>query len=312
MRRFSSPANTDDSGALLTSSPDAIAKQCSPLCRNQVPSPEFERKTQPADDLASKNAVLQQLNEEKIRWILAAAHDLLNKVNTLQALAEMLAEDRSLQASNRTTLESMQVCTDSMTHLLQDFEEIARAEAKKPWLELLLEPLLPVIEQSVALSRRLAEKKNIRLTLTCNRPVARLRIDALKLINGIFNVLKYVIRYGRAGGNIDVLVDQDENSVLVSVRHRGLTLPEEELRQMFTPFHRSRTHPASADDETFLGLAISRYVIQQHGGDIWAESKPGEGTRVCITLPLPGRAFPAKTKESKRKRNWPQPHPHGD
>jgi signal transduction histidine kinase len=299
----------DDSGALLTPS-DAIAKQCSPLCGNQVSSPEFDRKTQPANDLAAKNAALQQLNEEKIRWILAAAHDLLNKVNTLQALAEMLAEDRSLHASNKTTLESMQVCTDSMTHLLQDFEEIARAEAKKPWLELMLEPLLPVIEQSVALSRQEAGKKNIRLTLTCRRSIARLRIDTLKLTHGIFNVLKYVIRYGRAGGNIDVLVDQDENSVFVSVQHRGLSLPEEELSQMFTPFHRSRTHPASADDETFLGLAISRCVIQQHGGDIWAESKPGEGTRVCMTLPLPGHAFHARTKESKRKRNWPQPHPH--
>jgi signal transduction histidine kinase len=309
MRRLSSPANATDSGLVLTPSRDATGKQSASFGADHVSPPEFRRKSQSAHDPAAKNAALEELNEEKIRWILAAAHDLLNKVNTLQAITEMLAEDRNVQTSHRATLQAIQACTDSMTHLLQDFEEIARAEAKKPWLELTPAPLLPVIEQSIALSRPAAQKKDIRLTLTCSGPVARLAIDALKLIHGISNLIQYLIRYGSVGGNINVLVDQDETSVLISFRERELIVPEEELRQMFTPFHRSRIHPASADDETFLGLAICRRLIEQHGGHIWAKSNPDEGTCVCIALPLSGGRVSAGAKEAKRKAGWSQPHP---
>jgi signal transduction histidine kinase len=105
------------------------------------------------------------------------------------------------------------------------------------------------------------------------------------------------------------LVDQDETSVLISFRERELIVPEEELRQMFTPFHRSRIHPASADDETFLGLAICRRLIEQHGGHIWAKSNPDEGTCVCISLPLPGGRVSPGAKEAKRKASWSQSHP---
>lgn len=266
---------------------------------------EIEREEN-GDDLIALNAALEQRNEDKIGWILAAAHDLLNKVNTVQALTELLPDDPGLQESHKETLEAVLECTESMTHLLQDLQEIARAESRKPWLELTIAPILPVIQQSIALSRAAAQKKNIQLTLARSRAIPPLPIDASKMLLGFLNVLKYFIKYCPPCGQIGVSVDRNATGVLISVHAHGLIVPEEELWHMFTPFYRSRLHAASADGETFLGLAICKQVVEQHGGDIRAENKPGEGTCVYVALPLPGSTLAAATDESDRK-NWPRP-----
>jgi signal transduction histidine kinase len=65
---------------------------------------------------------------------------------------------------------------------------------------------------------------------------------------------------------------------------------------------------ASSDGETFLGLAIFKQVVEQHGGDIQAENKPDEGTCVHMALPLSGCPLSAKTDELNGKKTWPRPH----
>ena len=262
------------------------------------------------DDLVAKTVALEQRNEDKIGWILAAAHDLLNKVNTVQALTELLPDDPGLQVSHKETIGAVLECTDSMTHLLQDLQEIARAESRKPWLELTTASVVAVVEQSIALSRLAAQKKDIPLRFLQIRTIPLLPIDTLKLIHGFVDILKYFIKYCPLRSGIDVSVDRNANSVLISVYAHGLVLPEEELRQMFTPFYRSRLHAAPSDGETFLGLAICKQVVEQHGGDIRTETKPGEGTCLRVTLPdceLSGRSDEPTGKKICRPHLQPRP-----
>jgi signal transduction histidine kinase len=244
-------------------------------------------------ELVERIAALEQLNEEKIRWILAATHDLVNKVNTVQACAEILADDGDFEPNQRITLESIQACSDEMARLLQNLEQIARSESKEPWLELADSALLAVIERSIALSLPEAAKKGIRIDLTCSGEPPLLRIDALKVVHGFANLLFNSIHYCEAGADIQVRIFSHNAKALVSVTDSGPGMPEEELREMFTPFHRSRKRPVSAEAGTSLGLAICKRVVEAHGGDIWAESKPGDGNVIYVVLPL----LPCQYKE---------------
>jgi signal transduction histidine kinase len=262
------------------------------------------------EDLIALNAALERRNEDKIGWILAATHDLLNKVNTVQALTELLPDDSGFQqASHKETVEAVLECTESMTHLLQDLQEIARAESGKPWLELTTASVVSVVQQSITLSRVVAGKKDIQLRLLQSRTIPLLPIDAPKVLLGFRSILKYFINYCPAGGNIDVSVDRNTTAVLISVHARGVVVPDEELRHIFTPFYRSRLFAASSSDgETSLGLAIFKQVVEQHGGDIQAENKPDEGTCVHMALPLSGCALSAQINESNGKKTWPRQH----
>lgn len=298
-------AITEESGLAIKCSANGTTNSRSELVGHVRMEIESEENR---DDLIALNAALEQRNEDKIGWILAAAHDLLNKVNTVQALTELLPDDPGLQASHKETLEAVLECTESMTHLLQDLQEIARAESRKPWLELTIAPILPVVQQSIALSRAAAQKKNIQLTLTRGRAIPPLPIDASKMLLGFLNVLKYFIKYCPSCGQIGVSVDRNATSVLISVHGDGVIVPEEELRHIFTPFYRSRLHAASAEGETFLGLAICKQVVEQHGGDIRAENRPEDGTCVQVALPLPRFPLATGTDESKGKKIWPRQH----
>jgi signal transduction histidine kinase len=304
MRRISMRAITQESDQALKCSPNGIANSRPELfghVRMQIEREESR------DDLIALNAALERRNEDKIGWILAAAHDLLNKVNTVQALTELLPEDSGFQPSHKETVEAVLECTESMAHLLQDLQEIARAESAKPWLELTMASVVPVVEQSITLSRAAAGKKDIQLRFFRSRTIPLLPIDAPRLLQGFLSILKYFIKYCPAGGNIDVSVDRNATAILISVHAHGLVVPEEELRHMFTPFYRSRLHAVSCYGETFLGLAICKQVVEQHGGDIRAENNPDEGTCLHMTLPLPGCALSARTIESNGKKTWPRP-----
>ena len=295
MRRISMRAVTEESDLALECSPNGITNSCPELLghvRMQIEREESH------DDLVALNAALERRNEDKIGWILAAAHDLLNKVNTVQALAELLPDGPGFQASHKETVGAVLECTESMTHLLQDLQEIARAESRKPWLDLTTASVVPVVEQSIALSRAAAAKKDIHLTLLRSRTIPLLSIDASKMLLGLRNILKYFIRYCPLRGKIDVSIERNATAVLISVRAHGVTVPEEELRHMFTPFYRSRLHAASCDDETFLGLAICKHVVERHGGEIRAENKPDDGTCVHVALPLPGLRFQPRLNDA--------------
>ena len=83
-----------------------------------------------------------------------------------------------------------------------------------------------------------------------------------------------------------VLVERESEAVRVSVEDTGEGLDSDALRRMFERFWRADGARTSGDGGAGLGLAISRGLVEAHGGRIWAENRPGGGARVSFTLPV--------------------------
>ena len=101
----------------------------------------------------------------------------------------------------------------------------------------------------------------------------------------LFNLLDNAVRFTPAGGSVTVSALQHDGSVQVRVADTGVGIPAEHLPRVFERFYRVDSARSRDDGGTGIGLAIARSVIEAHGGRIWAESRPGEGSVFAFELP---------------------------
>lgn len=130
--------------------------------------------------------------------------------------------------------------------------------------------------------------------------------DARRLRHVLDHVLENAVKYSPGGGTIDItlrtlapgacatvsalagVTQQHRDLVEIEVHDRGIGIPAEHLDRVFERFHRIDRRLARESDGLGLGLAIARRSVELHGGVMWAQSTPGDGTSVHICLPLAG------------------------
>jgi len=248
------------------------------------------------------NTVLESVSE-KTPWILTATHDLRNQVNAIQAYTELLNDDVGLQSEQASMVEAIHTATEFMLHLLSDLEQFAWAESGDSWLRLAPMNLLPIIQESIALSRPAAEFKGTELELTCQEQALVINIDSERIRDVFLNLFDNAIKYSQNGAKVEVCVVPQRSQVLISVRDNGPGIRAADLDSLFAPFQRTHARAASRDPGTGLGLAICKRIVEQHSGRIWAESQFGEGATFHVVLPLMRAGLPgisSKSPESER------------
>jgi len=101
----------------------------------------------------------------------------------------------------------------------------------------------------------------------------------------LFNLLDNAVRFTPAGGSVTVTAERNGGSVVVRVADTGVGIPSEHLPRLFERFYRVDSARSRDEGGTGIGLAIARSVIEAHGGRIWAESRPGQGSVFAFELP---------------------------
>jgi signal transduction histidine kinase len=121
-------------------------------------------------------------------------------------------------------------------------------------------------------------------TPAANGPVVAGDRDHLEQV--LVNLIGNAIKYSPEGGPIEVTVRPNGESVVLSVRDRGVGIPPGELEAVFSLFYRARGGPTRHTPGGMgLGLYISKEIVTRHGGRIWAESEPGHGSTFFVSLP---------------------------
>jgi signal transduction histidine kinase len=110
--------------------------------------------------------------------------------------------------------------------------------------------------------------------------------DAGKIEVVIGNLLRNAVNYSPDGGNVVVVVEVTGTEAVVRVQDGGIGIPSEQLERIFDRFTRLDNRDSRTAFGYGLGLYISKGIIEQHGGRIWAESQVGEGSTFFFTLPL--------------------------
>jgi two-component system sensor histidine kinase KdpD len=124
-------------------------------------------------------------------------------------------------------------------------------------------------------------------------------MDFALVTQALVNVVENAIKYSPADAPVDIRAQVAGDEVQIQIEDRGTGIPPGDLRRIFDKFYRIQREEAPGG--VGLGLAISKGIIEAHGGRIWAENRPGGGTTVVVTLPL---ASPARMPASDGPTAW--------
>ncbi|HEY6104235.1 MAG TPA: HAMP domain-containing sensor histidine kinase [bacterium] len=225
-----------------------------------------------------------QAHEQQRRNLLAdVTHELRTPLAVIQGNLEGLLDGVYPRDDAHLTpiLEEAQI----LATLIEDLRTLALAETGT--LELHPEPtdLGALIEETLAAHRGRADASGVMLDTQIAADLPALDVDPTRIHQVLTNVLSNALRHTGRSGRISVVVGRQpaagaEERITVSVTDTGTGISAEDLPHVFDRFYRSPDSPGSG-----LGLAIAKNLVILHGGEIGAESAPGVGTTVKITLP---------------------------
>lgn len=242
-------------------------------------------------ELVKKTAELEKLNEVKNEMLGMASHDLRNPLSAIMSLSEIMLDEKdqdyqNLSEEQKEFLKQIHRSSQFMLSIVEDMLDISKIESGKINLDPDLIDLEKLVKHSVSLNRRLAEKKEIYLEMIEPTQKIEITADAQKLEQVLNNLVTNAIKYSHSGTQITVQIQKnDDSSIILSVEDEGQGIPEEEQDNLFKPFGKTSTKATGGETSTGLGLAITRRIVEAHGGEIWVESEVGKGSTFYVKLP---------------------------
>ena len=228
----------------------------------------------------------RKMERLKSEFISNAAHELNTPLATIVGYVELLLDpEQNFSAEMRDEfLRTIYGKSNHLGRLLGQLLDISRLEAGRPIpLEIAEIPLQKALHEIVGHMPSIHEKHTFRFEIP-EEPLV-LSADPDKFQQILENIFSNALKYSPAGGEICLRVAaEDEGLVHFMIRDQGIGMSQEELKHVFDRFYRADASD-SATRGVGLGLTITRQLIEAHGGRIWIESTPGEGTSVHVVLP---------------------------
>jgi len=297
-------AMLDEAGAIFSDGPASSALVLPLIARDQLLGVmelyTCRRKLDPDDlmlaedtsrraALAIDNARLHELVTLGLRarddMIGIVSHDLRNPVNAVKMLTGAILET---QRSSPLPLDVIEYSTiirqasEQMDSLIRDLLDVTRIEAGRLKVETVPTDVGELLAYAFSTLNPVASAKSIDLRFSAAPALPLVSADRERIRQALSNLIGNSVKFSPPQSQIDVRAEWRDNEVVVSVSDEGPGMNEEQLSHAFDRFWQSRR---TDREGAGLGLAITRGIIEAHGGRIWAESKMGEGTSFHFTLP---------------------------
>lgn len=230
-------------------------------------------------------------NRAKSEFLANMTHELRTPLNAVIGLSDLLRQ--CAEELDREQLEYVEMISDAGYHLLalvENILEMAEAEAGRTELEISAVSIRKPLENGILMITDKALKHGLTLDLSIRDELEILEIqaDEAKLRQIMFNLLSNAVKFTPGGGAIKVEARKEGEEVAVSVSDTGIGLKPEDRLRIFETFHQLDSSYTRKYSGTGLGLALTRRLVEMHGGRIWAESE-GEGKGSTMTFAIPIR-----------------------
>lgn len=229
-------------------------------------------------------AALVETEQRRLELIGNVAHELRTPLSSIRSLMEGLV-DGVLPAEAETFLD-VQREVSRLQRLVQDLEELSRAEAGQLALEMQPVSLPDLLATAVTRLQSQFDDKEVNLTLDIVPDLPDIQADPTRLVQVLLNLLGNALQYTPAGGQVTVCAWQRGQELLVSVTDTGIGIAIEHLPHIFERFYRVDKSRSRAGGGSGIGLTIAKRLVEMHGGRIWASSEgPDRGSAFTFSLP---------------------------
>ena len=228
---------------------------------------------------------LEKADQQRKILMADIAHELRTPLSNVQGYLEAI-RDGLLQPDGRT-IDTVHEQVMQLGRLVEDLRLLALAEAGDLPLHRQPGSLVDVLRRSMDGVKPRADARGVKLLLEASENLPPVEMDSMRIAQVVGNLLENAISYTPQGGRVTVIASLSEaNLARVSVADTGIGIPEEDLPNIFDRFYRVDPSRTRATGAAGLGLTIAKGLVEAHGGAIYAESAPGEGSRFTFDLPL--------------------------
>jgi signal transduction histidine kinase len=242
-----------------------------------------------SDELRRLYRELETASQHKSDFLANMSHELRTPLNAIIGFSQVLREGM-VGDVNEKQAEYLDDILSSGHHLLSlinDVLDLSKVEAGQVELELAPFSLQEALERGVAMVRERAMQDGVFVTLAANREADVVSGDERRIRQVIFNLLSNAVKFTPTGGAVDVRATRANGEVSVSVADTGPGIAAEDLRRVFEEFQQTEAG-IERGEGTGLGLALSKRLVELHGGRIWVDSELGRGSTFVFTLPARG------------------------
>jgi len=239
------------------------------------------------DELERLYRELESASRHKSEFLANMSHELRTPLNAIIGFSQVLRE-RLFGDVNEKQEEYLDDILSSGNHLLSlinDVLDLSKVEAGQVQLEVATFSLREALERGVVTVRERAASNGVELSLHLAPEVDLVQGDERRIRQVVFNLLSNAVKFTPSGGTISISSAGIGREVEVSVTDTGPGIEPDDQKRIFDEFQQTAVGAAQREG-TGLGLALSRRLVELHGGRIWVESEPGRGSRFAFTLPL--------------------------
>jgi two-component system, NtrC family, sensor kinase len=238
-------------------------------------------------ELSQKSRELEVASEHKSEFLANMSHELRTPLNAIIGFSQVLRQRLfgPVNAKQEEYLDDILSSGNHLLSLINDILDLSKVEAGQVELEVSTLSLREALERGVVMVRESATKRGLHLSLEPAPDVDLVQGDERRLRQVIFNLLSNAVKFTPEGGSVVVASARVNGHVQVSVTDTGPGVAPEDRERIFEEFQQTGVG-AQQREGTGLGLALSKRLVELHGGRIWVESEPGHGSRFVFTLPI--------------------------
>ena len=239
-----------------------------------------------SDELKRVHRELELASEHKSQFLATMSHELRTPLNAIIGFSEVLKEQMFGELNERQ-LAYVNDVLEAGRHLLSlinDVLDLAKIEAGRMELELSQVEIPDILRSAVSMHSEAASKAGIELGVQTEPEEITITADERRVRQVVFNLVSNAVKFTPSGGRVDISALSENGRVEIAVADTGSGIAADDLDTIFEEFE--QTSEGRQAEGTGLGLPLSRKLVELHGGRLWAESEPGNGSTFLFTLPL--------------------------
>ena len=244
------------------------------------------------EELLKANQEIEKLSRIKSDFVSVISHELRTPLTSIKESVSLILDGVTgpLSEEQKKFLTIAKNNIDRLAKLITDILDLSKLEAGRIHMHKKKADINSIIKDVYATTKIISDQKKIELSISLEESIDPTWFDPDRIGQVLKNLISNALKFNRDNGRIKISSSKErigeKDFVKITVEDNGIGIPQEEMANLFRNFSPLDTSMTRRHNGAGLGLAISKGIVELHGGDIWVISEPDMGSKFIFTIPI--------------------------